>query len=1122
MSFKLYGNNATSVFSTLLPLPVTSCSVDGFMHVDSGLNVNNISLISDCLGLKLGMLEFPQSFRQIIHLKGQNQLLANDRDQSVTIYSQLKAYRVNIGNFFEIFTNDLNSIAMEIDLDSKHVSTTGCIRNVNVSLFDSNIHVEELSINNEYLLFNGSTVMFNHFNIHVIGKSSTKNDINSLALELHVEIDGGFNAKLSNILNSHIKREVALVVERQSIAHLKHIAAIDLYSNISNEYDNVQMEYNSLLLELSLTNKTYQNMKNKYLDARDAFIYSLEEYSNNNIFDIDDVLCSEEFCNLECRDSNECSICHSVSKVTETEICETSLPKSRLITLYRSLEFQSWSYSTKCHDCWKLAWYLLPYFSPNKCCLTGSLPYSGYRNEPYQAIENYLHTGYNSCETGEIAANTSIQCCNNYTCAFKFHDIFCLTSNAECLSEKGQAMKLSGSPILYIQYQEYSNAVENLTKSEIQLATIEAKLFVMKQELLLLEDAKYNAFIRKDTRNTMEQTITNLTEQYMTQTNFSLNSISQFKILNISFDIILTNTTPVSFPLQFLVEYEEDVREITVIVDFQKSLESIYRYVSVELSANILSETGMRKKRDITSTNTQSNHFAITCAELANIKSFVKQIVDSIDIFQDQTKKNAEAIDTMYLNIEFPSSMDGIETYNLLYSNLESYVNSLVSRLQSILEQYSLTYWQNGQDMLYTNGSRVNEYNCIDQTDCLLIAIYDIFYILEDTPLKETQSIIENIASIKDSVLTSQYNVTHTGIAMNQLLELFLTIENFDYWCSEPPVFVEQPPPEMNLKVGETLELSCVVESKLPVTHYWMRNSLLLNFKANTLTIKDIQISEGGSYKCVVANDAGSVSSTISTVNVYTPPIFNLSLAQEYETYLGNDNGFMLTCDALGLPAPGWRWLYKSTFNDDWKEISDSHSNVLTFAKVQLANEGYYVCSAFNVIGNITSNSTFVRVLPTEIVQLMYPVEFVLSIQSKPTENEEFDSKLKELVMTRLEQNLFINSTQIKSVSIFVRDGLHEVSFSLTTPFQTFDANMNMQELVALLSPLITDLEITKNSVTYAVLEKIIDIDGVIIKLIPGSLYIGARHFACSDGYKTHSSLILCGKFLFILVYLFI
>ena len=1117
MSFKLWLDNdtATSVFSTLLPvlMPQKNCIVDGFMQVDSDLNVNNISLTSDCLGLKLSMLQFPNAFRHVVYFNGQNHLSKNDHDTSVIVYSRLETSRVMIGNFFEVFTSDFKSIAMEVAFSSKTLSTTGHIRNVNVSLFDSQIYAEELAISNEYLSFKGYTVIFNHFNIHVIGKSSTKNNINSLALELEGEIVDdvdGFKTKLSNTLNSHVKSEIELAIERQRNAHLLHEAANDFYIKISNQYDNVKLEYDSLLLELLSVNESYQNMKSAVQDTRNAF---LKEY-NKSMMDLGDVLCSQEFCNLNCEDSNQCSICDSFSKIEETEICETSLSKSRVTTFYQLVESQSWRYDTKCYDCWKLEWYLLPYFSPSKCCFTVSVPYSEYRNEPYQDTENYLKAHYNSCKTDEIAANTSIQCCEDYKCAFTFHNVSCLASNTDCLKEKKELVQHSGSPSLQLQYDEYSTAITDFVTSEIRLVTIEAKLFVLKQELMLLEDAKENAFDIKDIRETAEQTITNLTEVYN-----SLDSNVQLKILNISFDIIITDTTPVSFPLQFLVECEENIREITVIVDFQKSLESIYRHVSVEIMANIVSGSRLRKRRDVAMIE-NSNHFAATCAELAVLKTFAEQIVHSFDSFEKQTNDNIETVNDMFLELELPPNIEEIETYHLMYSNVELEVNSLISRLRNVLEQYSFIYWQNGQEMLYSNDSNVNGYDCIDQIDCLLIALYDIASILKDTPLEEAELIFQNIALIKQDILSSQYNVSHTRVAMKQLLDLFLGIEKLDYWCSEPPIFIEQPSAQTNIMAGKTLQLSCNVESKLPVTYYWMRDSQLLNIKSSTVTIRDIQTFEGGNYQCIVANDAGSVLSAISIVNVYTLPVFNLTLEPKYETYAGDDSGLTFTCDAYGLPSPGWKWLYKSTLDDDWREIDHSHSNVLAFSKVEFNREGYYACSAFNVIGNITSNVTFFQVLPAEIVQLEYPVEFTFSFKSEQTIATENNSSLQELVKNKIKQNLLLNSTQIKSVSIVVRDGLHRVSFSLTTPYQTFNSNMSMEELVALLSPLITELEINKYNMTYATLENILDIEDAMIELIPGSLNIGPRHFACSNGYETHSSQSLCGKSFFILNFL--
>ncbi len=1088
-------NASSSISNSLTVLPNTqACTIDGFMHVDSLLNINGISFTSGgCLGLKLGSVQLPENFKHDVYFVGQGL-----HDASIVYRSKIDTDSVNVGPFYEVFVNDPKDVAMQVTLASNGFLTTGFIRNVNVSVFDSQIYTKELSIANGYFSFQGDAVIFEHFHAHFVGRSSLDYGIESLPLEIEAKIlnsDYEFLTNLSYRLNSHLKSELELLVERQTNAHVSYETANNLYENVSNQYDRALMEYNEILIELESVNGTYQQMIVKVAETQNTYLSSLEEFNanNNNPIDVDST-CS--VCDRNCEDSNICSICHFTDTLEDTGICQAEVSVDTLVTRERKMMNKAWRYDTKCHKCWKLVWYLLPYYTPGECCSIVSVPVIEYHYKPYRVSTTLQQTQYETCTTGTLSANASFHCCKTYQCAFRFHNLTCLASTAACLQEQQQILEDKGSHELQVKHREYTIASDNFTETEIELTKLETKLFVIKQELQLLEDARRNAFDMREIRQKARNSVQNLTQVY---NELVVDPMTQFEILNVSFQLTLTNTTPVAFPIDILVEFNGQIRGISVVVNFQNSLESIYRQVSVKIIKTMLESAGTRRKREV-GNNVAYNDHALTCIEINNIQSYTEQVVNSSTISLYRQHDTNKQINDMRLDF-------GNENVEPRYNSIQLETNSLIGNVRQVVDDYAFLYWQKSRELFYRNVSGINGYDCVDEIDCLLIMMYDLNYVLEDTSLIDAEFLKHELFSAKRDILDTSVDSVGMNSALERLLKVILRIKELNYWCSKPPVMIEQLPLQVTLVAGETLELTCTVKSDLSTNYYWLRDSIFLNFKSSKLIITDIRLSEAGKYQCIATNDAGSVSSLISMVNIYSIPVLNQTLASTYKTYEGNDNGFTLVCDAYALPSPGWKWLYKPNLVDDWKEIDNSHSNILTFTKVVVDDEGYYACSANNLVGSVTSTLTFLRVLPTEIVKIQYPIAFTLFNNSTDTIDNE---SLQEIITAKIQSHLRSDSAQIDNFAITNHHGLHtrQVSFSLTTPAQEYTSKLSMEEIVNVLLPMILQLEVDKELITTKISE-IVSNTGM--DLIPSSFHIGSRHFVCPNGFEMHDSQLLCG-----------
>ena len=343
-----------------------------------------------------------------------------------------------------------------------------------------------------------------------------------------------------------------------------------------------------------------------------------------------------------------------------------------------------------------------------------------------------------------------------------------------------------------------------------------------------------------------------------------------------------------------------------------------------------------------------------------------------------------------------------------------------------------------------------------------------------------------------------------------------------NYWCADPPIVINPPLLEVNISVGETLEIDCIVSSVLPVQYYWKRDSLLLSSADNKLTIHDIQLTESGMYQCTVINDAGSVSSLVTTVNVYFIPIFNLTLSSRplIEVYDGYDSVINMACDAYSWPPPGWKWLYRPSISDDWTQL-DIDANVLTIDKVSLFDDGWYTCVAHNWLGNITSQPTYLQVLPTQIITTKY----LVAIEFEPffylDDNEtsyiedldSFESNITSEIANLLQSSLTVFEL-VELTSPNDTNGTITVSFYISTPFMEYNNSLSTLDIITDMTESLTQLEANRNNLTMMATSLPngiqIEIDDILV-LNSVQFDIGPRFLYCPDGYQVHSSQVVCG-----------
>ena len=108
-----------------------------------------------------------------------------------------------------------------------------------------------------------------------------------------------------------------------------------------------------------------------------------------------------------------------------------------------------------------------------------------------------------------------------------------------------------------------------------------------------------------------------------------------------------------------------------------------------------------------------------------------------------------------------------------------------------------------------------------------------------------------------------------------------------------------------------------------------------------TLTISTINATEdGGSYECVVINDAGF---GVATANLYVRPII---VEDPVDMEPNTGDNITLSCRAESFPYPEYRWEMMNPDTNMFENMPGAISNVLELNMIQFSDFGMYRCCA--------------------------------------------------------------------------------------------------------------------------------------------------------------------------------
>ncbi|MEO5801940.1 MAG: immunoglobulin domain-containing protein [Verrucomicrobiota bacterium] len=165
-----------------------------------------------------------------------------------------------------------------------------------------------------------------------------------------------------------------------------------------------------------------------------------------------------------------------------------------------------------------------------------------------------------------------------------------------------------------------------------------------------------------------------------------------------------------------------------------------------------------------------------------------------------------------------------------------------------------------------------------------------------------------------------------------------------------PPVINTQPLSQTS-NIGSNVTFTVAATGTPSPSFQWRFGGVGGNIPGATntsLIVTNVQTTNGGNYRVVVTNSAGSVTSVIAVLTINVPPAINTQPASQT---VGSNATANLTVSATGTPAPAYQWQFNTT------NLTGQTAAALSVPNFQSTNEGNYRVIVSNSVGTVTSSN---------------------------------------------------------------------------------------------------------------------------------------------------------------------
>ncbi|MFM2295150.1 MAG: hypothetical protein RLZZ350_1563, partial [Verrucomicrobiota bacterium] len=186
-----------------------------------------------------------------------------------------------------------------------------------------------------------------------------------------------------------------------------------------------------------------------------------------------------------------------------------------------------------------------------------------------------------------------------------------------------------------------------------------------------------------------------------------------------------------------------------------------------------------------------------------------------------------------------------------------------------------------------------------------------------------------------------------------------------------PPAVTNQPVSRTNV-AGSTASFSVTVTGTAPFTYQWRFNGTnLAGANTNSLSLTNVQFTNGGNYDVVVSNAYAGTTSAVAVLTVSAAPTIVTSPAAQN---IGVNSNATFTVGVNGTAPLAFQWRFNGA------PISGATTNPFTLPGVFTNNAGSYDVIVTNSFGSVTSAPAALTVsFPPSITNQPAPVAVVVS-----------------------------------------------------------------------------------------------------------------------------------------------
>jgi hypothetical protein len=183
------------------------------------------------------------------------------------------------------------------------------------------------------------------------------------------------------------------------------------------------------------------------------------------------------------------------------------------------------------------------------------------------------------------------------------------------------------------------------------------------------------------------------------------------------------------------------------------------------------------------------------------------------------------------------------------------------------------------------------------------------------------------------------------------------------------PIIVRQPQDQLAV-TNSTAVFTVAAGGSLPLAYQWQRSlnaqsSTFTNLPGATgpaLTIAHVQVADAASYRVVITNLYGEVTSTAATLSIVSPPVIT---SQPQGTNVFVSQSVTFSVGVFGSPTLRYQWRFNNA------NIPGATNPALTLLNLQLTNSGGYSVRITNGIGAVVSDTATLVVSEAPIVRIV-------------------------------------------------------------------------------------------------------------------------------------------------------